>query len=187
MHGSTHFKRNGQEKNERKKNDKIKSVCAGFSKHIQTHKEWTQTMLTSCFVSVLKKRKIAKNAVAPRKHKVWVRKLLTERKWKGEYHVLVKEMMLFDHETFYKQFRMSPSRYESLLQMIAPLIIKSSMKREAIHPSERLLITLRALCSGDSNFTISCSYRVGVTTSLLCTQFLHTFFSCIPFCTFEPT
>ena len=72
--------------------------------------------------------------------------------------------MLFDHETFYKQFRMSPSRYETLLQMIAPLITKSSMRREAIHPSERLLITLRALCSGDSNFTISCSYRVGVTT-----------------------
>ena len=61
---------------------------------------------------VLKKREIAKNAVDPRKHKVWVRKLLTERNWKGEYHVLVKEMMLFDHETFYKQFRMSPSRYE---------------------------------------------------------------------------
>ena len=61
---------------------------------------------------VLKKREIAKNAVAPRKHKVWARKLLTERKWKGEYHVFVKEMMSFDHETFYKQFRMSPSRYE---------------------------------------------------------------------------
>ena len=39
---------------------------------------------------VLKQREIAKNAVAPRKHKVWVRMLLTERKWNGEYHVLVK-------------------------------------------------------------------------------------------------
>ena len=83
---------------------------------------------------------------------------------------------------------MSPSRYEYMLQIIAPLIIKSSMRREAIHPSERLLITLRALwCSSDSNFTISCSYnRVGMTTSLH-TISAHFFFSCIPFCTFEPT
>ena len=34
-------------------------------------------MLTSCFVSI-KKREKAKNAVDPRKHKVWARKLLTE-------------------------------------------------------------------------------------------------------------
>ena len=73
-------------------------------------------MLLLLALLVLKKREIAKNAIAPRKHKVWVRKLLTERKW-GEYHVLVKEIMLFDHETFYKQFRLSPSRYESLLEM----------------------------------------------------------------------
>ena len=62
--------------------------------------------------------------MAPRKHKVWMRKLLTKRKWKGEYHVLVREMILFDHETFYKQFRMSISLYETLLQMIAHLITK---------------------------------------------------------------
>ena len=42
---------------------------------------------------------------------------------------MVKEMMLFDHETFYKQFRMSTSRYKTLLQMIVLLIIKSSMRR----------------------------------------------------------
>ena len=180
-------------------------MCALFLKTYSNSQRMDTDDALLLALLVLKKREIAKNVVAPRKHKVWVRKLLTERKWKGEYHVLVKEMMLFDHETFYKQFRMSPTRYESLLQMITPLIIKSSTRREAIHPSERLLITLRALCSGDSNFTISCSYRVGVTTvhfylpfsslfSMFLLHFAQTahnfytlFFSCIPFCTFEPT
>ena len=37
-----------------------------------------------------------------RKHIFWVRKILTERKWKGEYCVLVNELKLFDYEFFYK-------------------------------------------------------------------------------------
>ena len=99
-----------------------------------------------------------------RKHRFWVRKILTERKWKGEYCVLVNELKLFDHEFFYKQFRMSPTRYEELLKLVAPLITKSSEGREVVSPGERLCTTLRSLCSGDSNTTIACSYRVGIST-----------------------
>lgn len=95
---------------------------------------------------------------------MWVRKILTERGWKGEYHLLVKELKLFIHEFFYKQFRMSPSRYEELLKLVGPLITKSAIRREVIPAGERLCITLRCLCSGDSNVTIACSYRVGITT-----------------------
>ena len=116
---------------------------------------------------VLKKRELEKSEecrIKIRKHKVWVGKILTERSWKGEYHLLVKELKLFDHEFFYKQFRMSPSRYEILLQLVGPLITKNAHRREVISPGERLCITLRYLCSGDSNITIACSYRVGIST-----------------------
>lgn len=113
---------------------------------------------------VTRKRQLQKHKQKKRKHSVWVRKILTERSWKGEYHHLVKELKLHDHEFFYKQFRMSPTRYEELLQLVSLVIQKSSLKREAISPSERLCITLRFLCSGDSNVTIACSYRVGIAT-----------------------
>jgi len=97
---------------------------------------------------ISKKREVEKTQTTTqtrRKHKVWVRKLLTERNWKGEYHILVKEMILFDHEFFYKQFRMSPARYETLLKLVAPLITKCSLRREAISASARLYMTLYAV------------------------------------------
>ena len=95
---------------------------------------------------VAKKRELQKEGkLKIRKHRVWVRKILTERKSKGEYHVLVKELKLFDHEFFFKQFRMSPTRFEELLQLVGPVITKSSLRREAIGPEERLCITLRFL------------------------------------------
>ena len=74
VHGSTHSERNGQEKNERKNSDKIKSVCIDISQNIF---KLTKNLL------VLKKREIAKNAAASRKHKVWVKRLLTEPQMKA--------------------------------------------------------------------------------------------------------
>ena len=32
-----------------------------------------------------------------RKRKMWVRKLFTERRTKGEFNILVKDLILFDH------------------------------------------------------------------------------------------
>lgn len=50
---------------------------------------------------------------------------------------------------FYKQFRTSPTRYEKLLNLIAPLITKSTTAaREPIGPFEMLCITLRYLSAG---------------------------------------
>ena len=44
----------------------------------------------------------------------WVRQIYTERKEKGEYHLLVRQMMLHDKEYFFQCFRMSPTRFEEL-------------------------------------------------------------------------
>lgn len=96
--------------------------------------------------------------------KFWVRQIFAERKQKGEYHLLIKEMRLVDNELFFRQFRMNPTKFEELLSYVAPEIIKSSVKREPISPSERLCATLRYLVTGDAQSTISASYRISKTS-----------------------
>lgn len=107
------------------------------------------------------RRKYAKKKKARR---FWVRKIYLERKTKGEYHLLVNDMRLFDREFFFRQFRMTPTKLEELLSYVAPVIMKSSMRREAITPSERLCVTLRYLVTGDAQSTIADSYRMGKTS-----------------------
>ena len=59
---------------------------------------------------------------------------------------------------------MTPSKLEELLIYVAPVILKSSMKREAISSSERVCVTLRYLVTGDAQSTIADSYRMRKTT-----------------------
>ena len=98
------------------------------------------------------------------KKRVWVRQLYRERKEKGEYHLLIREMKSYDHMMFYQQFRMTPEQYENLFRLVAPKILKSSQKREAIEPGERLSVTLRYLVTGDAQTTIAASYRMSKTS-----------------------
>ena len=39
---------------------------------------------------------------------MWKRKLFVDRRAKGEYQILVKDLMLFDHLYFFKSLRMRP-------------------------------------------------------------------------------
>ena len=60
---------------------------------------------------------------------------------------------------------MSPERFDSLLKMVAPLISKKDTNfRKAISPEERLAVTLRFLASGESQQSLSFSYRIGRST-----------------------
>ena len=54
------------------------------------------------------------------KKRMWVRKLFRERKTKGAFNLLIKDMELHDHEYFFKFFRMTPTKYEHLLGLVAP-------------------------------------------------------------------
>ena len=99
-----------------------------------------------------------------RKRRFWVRQIYQQRKQKGEYHLLVKDLKLFDDELFFTYFRMSTTKFEGLLSWVAPHITKSSMKREAVGPSERLCVALRYLATGDAQSTIALSYRLSPTT-----------------------
>ena len=109
---------------------------------------------------ILVLRRRLKHRMQIRRKRMWMRKLFVDRRAKGEYEILVKDLMLFDHLYFFKSFRMSPVRFEQLLSWVAPFITKSSKFRVFASPSERLCITLRYLATGDSQLTVACSYRV---------------------------
>ena len=83
----------------------------------------------------------------------------------GEYHALINEMRLADHESFYRYFHMTPDRLSHLLSIVCPAITyQCTTFREAIPAGERLAITLCYLVTGDSMQTISFNYRVGHST-----------------------
>ena len=92
-----------------------------------------------------------------KKRRFLVGKIFTERKQKGEFYTLVEDLKLFDIEYFFKQFRMTPRKLEELLGWVAPRILKSNVKREAISPEERLCVTLRYVVTGDAHVTIRIS------------------------------
>ena len=94
----------------------------------------------------------------------WVREIYKRRKQLGEFHTLVREAMFFDHEYFFRMFRMTPTKFEQLLQLVAPSITRVNAKREPIGPDERLCVTLRFLVTGDAFATIAASYRMSTTT-----------------------
>ena len=60
---------------------------------------------------------------------------------------------------------MSPNRFQHLLELVRPLITKRDTKmRKAIIAEERLAVTLRFLATGDSQQSLSFSFRMGKTT-----------------------
>ena len=52
----------------------------------------------------------------------WIREIFHTRTEMGEYHALISEMRFVDHESFYRYFHMTPSRFDSLLSLVGPLI-----------------------------------------------------------------
>ena len=99
--------------------------------------------------------------------KYWIRDIFRSRFLLGEYHTLVKEMRENDHGEFYKYFRMTPERFDHLLLLVGPMLTKKSLYREPISAGERLAVTLRFLATGDSQQTISFSYRIGLKFSFI--------------------
>ena len=87
-----------------------------------------------------------------------------ERKTKGAYNLLIQDLRINDHKYFFPFFRMTPTRYEHVLGIIAPYITKSSLKREAIGPSERLIVTLKYIFAGMSQVDLSGMYRISPTS-----------------------
>ena len=110
-------------------------------------------------------RKRRQTILKRKERRFCVRKIYSERKEKGEYFMLVKDLRLFDHEMFLKYFRMSPTTYEKLLSFVATDLTKETTRmREPICPGQRVAITLKYLTTGNAHTTIAASYRVSPTT-----------------------
>ena len=78
--------------------------------------------------------------------------------------MLVKDLALCDHEMFFLQFRMNPTKFEELLSYVAPLIMNASEEREPMGPSKRLCVTLQYLVTDDAQSAISFSYHISNTS-----------------------
>ena len=85
----------------------------------------------------------------------WIRQIFAERKQKGEFHFLINDLKLFDHQFFFVQFRMLPSKLEELLAWVGPKIKKSGRKREPISSEDILCVTLRYIVTGHAQITIA--------------------------------
>ena len=73
-------------------------------------------------------------------------------------------MALFDHEYFFRFFRMTPMKYEELLKLVAPHLTKSSLRRKTIGASERLTVTLKYIFAGCSQIDLSGMFRISKTS-----------------------
>ena len=94
-----------------------------------------------------------------RARSLWVREIFQRRTEMGEYHALISEMRLVDHESFYRYFHMTPQRFDNLLSLVGPLITRqATVMRSPISAGERLAVTIRYLVTGDAMQTISFSF-----------------------------
>ncbi|KAK0131237.1 hypothetical protein N1851_034059 [Merluccius polli] len=80
------------------------------------------------------------------------------------YHRLIQELHL-DFLLFQRYFRLDTSQFDELFVRVGPRIARQDTSfQKAIGASQRLVICLRYLATGDSLQTISFSYRVGTAT-----------------------
>ena len=44
--------------------------------------------------------------------KIWIRQIFQQRETKGEFHILVKDLRLFDKEYFFRKFQVDVATFE---------------------------------------------------------------------------
>ena len=71
----------------------------------------------------------------------WVRKIFTEeRKERGEWENLFRELSNDDREYYYRYLRMSPERFEHLFNLVGPLIAKQDTNYRKSIPAKNALL-----------------------------------------------
>ena len=94
----------------------------------------------------------------------WIRYIFRHREEFGVSSTLFEELKQ-DREYFFRFMRMTPERFDHLLSLVRPKIEKLDTNfRKAIRAETRLALTLRFLASGESQQSLSYSFRVGRTT-----------------------
>ena len=119
-------------------------------------------LLALNIIAKRRRRRRYNNSSTKELRKYWVRPLFRQREELGSFNILFKQMRQNDREQFFRYSRMSPESLDYLSHLVAPYIKKSKTKfRDPISPVVRLAITLRYLASGESQQSLSWSYRVG--------------------------
>ena len=111
----------------------------------------------ACLVVILLYRRKRRKQRTERK--IWVREWIQKREESGVVANLLQELRLGD-ETFYRNFlRMSVTDFDYVLNKVSPLITKQdTLMRRAITPTERLIVTLRYLATGECVQATSLQY-----------------------------
>lgn len=103
---------------------------------------------------------IQEEIVRPKK-RIWTRKWISRRTTRGASAQLLKELREEDPEEYRLCLRLTPSKCESLLNKISPIIQKSdTLLRDAIPARIKLEVTLNFLATGNSYRTLSHLFRV---------------------------
>lgn len=99
-----------------------------------------------------------------KKRRYWVHNLWKAREEEGEFHTIFSRLK-DDQEKFIKYFRMSIPKFLNLLEILGTDIQRHNSKwRRTVSPEERLAVTLRYLATGDSQISLSFSYRLAPST-----------------------
>ena len=124
-----------------------------------------RTLLLLCAAVTLLRNRRQKSVLKKKQQKrFWKRSIFQRRGFHSEYFTLFQELR-GDPEFLYKYIRMSKSRFDHLLSLVKDKLKKEETNmRKPISPGERLLITLRYLCTGMSQQALCYSFRVGKQT-----------------------
>ena len=99
-----------------------------------------------------------------RGRRFWIRPLFADRATNSAYQTLVFKMKGVGRQKFFGFVCMSPNRFEHLLELIKPMIMKKNVVRAVIPPGECLAIALRFLASGESQTLLSYYSKIGKST-----------------------
>lgn len=136
-----------------------------FRGHVSCHSRMLHRKLKAIYVRVTRIvieeliREIEKENC--RQKRLWVREWISKRESRGVSALLLKELYLEDPKEFRLCLRLTPQKFESLLEMISPFIHKcNKVLRDAIPARLKLEITLNFLATGNSYRTLQHMFRV---------------------------
>lgn len=104
-----------------------------------------------------------------RPKRIWVRKWISRRPTRGASALLLKEICIEDPLEYKMCLRLTPGKFEELLEMVFPQIQKNdSLMRDAIPARIKLEVTLNFLATGNSYRTLQHLFRVPKTSISNC-------------------
>lgn len=116
---------------------------------------WQQNLVNQAFF-LLRKR-------MSHRRRWWVRPINRLKNEQGFYNNVVKEIYEYDHEEFFKLFRMWPEQFRHLVNLVEPFLVKKSL-RTPLPTAMRVALTLMYLAHGDSSSSKHLEFRVGKST-----------------------